>query len=407
MSQFNVVKNAVSADQIYFDVTVTNFQSTTTIPPVFYYNEQRTMPFIQNPEDYYLSIQRFTVETGSIPVFIPSIQPNQGNRDRTIYSITLEYTDPLLGTATSGQVFIDWVPEDRGAAIPPPPNQTQNGIQVLDTGYYNAYSYQYWCILISGFFQRAYDALVISATGLGITLPSDFAPQLVWDTTSNTATLYADVLGYDQNPNNLNTQIKIFWNAPLFYLFSSFPAFQFGFNQPLGKNFQLLPFFLGSAGTTPILDVNTVVPPAAPVVLFYAIALYQEVSTVANMTPVSSIVFTSNTLPIHPSQVSTPLVFNNSQQIALGGNNADIANIITDLVTDSGNYRPNLVYTPSAEYRLITLNGNRPLFNLDLQIFYRVKTGQLIPFRLASGQSVTIKIAFLKKSSRGGASVSA
>lgn len=400
MSQLNVVRNAASPDQIYFDVTVTNFQSTSQAPQPFYYNESRTMPFVNNPEEYYLSIQRFTVETGTIPVFIPSIQPNQGNRDLTIYSITLEYIDPLLGTATSGQVFIEWVPEDKGAAIPPPPNQTENGVQVLDTGYYNAYSYQYWCTLISGYFLEAYNDLVVSATALGITLPSAFAPQLNWDTTSNTATIFADVLGYDQNPNNLNTQIKIFWNAPLYYLFSSFPAFQFGYNQPLGKNFQLLPFFLGATGTTPVLDVNTIVPPAIPTTLFYAIALYQECSTVANMTPISSIVFTSNTLPIHPSQVSTPLVFNNNQQIALGGNNADIANIITDLVTDTGNYRPNLVYTPSAEFRLITLNGNRPLFNLDLQIFYRVKTGQLVPFRLASGQSVTIKIVFLKKSSR-------
>lgn len=400
MSQLNVVRNAASPDQIYFDVTVTNFQSTSQAPQPFYYNESRTMPFVHNPEEYYLSIQRFTVETGTIPVFIPTIQPNQGNRDLTIYSITLEYTDPVLGTINSGQVFIEWTPEDKGAALPPPPNQTQNGIQVLDSGYYNTYSYQYWCVLISGFFKQAYDNLDTAATGAGITLPSPFAPQLNWDTTSNTATLYADVIGYDQNPTNLNPQIKIFWNAPLYYLFSSFPAFQLGYNQPLGKNFQLLPFYLGAAGTTTILDVNTIVPPVAASVLYYAIPLYQEVSTVANMTPVSSIVFTSNTLPIHPSQVSTPLVFNNNQQIALGGNNADIANIITDLVTDSGNYRPNLVYTPSAEFRLITLNGNRPLFNLDLQIFYRVKTGQLVPFRLASGQSVTIKIAFLKKSSR-------
>jgi hypothetical protein len=51
------------------------------------------------------------------------------------------------------------------------------------------------------------------------------------------------------------------------------------------------------------------------------------------------------------------------------GNNSDIANIITDLVSETGAYRPALVYTPAAQYRLITLNGNRPLFNLDLTIF--------------------------------------
>lgn len=240
------------------------------------------------------------------------------------------------------------------------------------------------------------DDLITNATTAGITLPSLFAPQIIWDTTSNTATIYADFLGYDQNPNNPADQIKIFWNAPLYELWNTFPAFAFGYTGiTLGKNFQILPYYNSA---NPLLEVLS--PANPPVFQFNAIPVYQEESTLANLTPVSAIVFTSNTLPIQPSQVSTPLVYNNNQLISLGGNNSDIANIVTDLVTDSGIYRPNVVYLPSAEYRLITLYGNRPLFNLDLQIFYRIKTGQLIPIRIASGQGVTVKIAFLKKSTR-------
>ena len=119
MSQLNVVKNAVSADQIYFDVTVSNFASTTTVPPILYYNEQRVMPFINNPEDYYLTIERFTMETSTLPVFIPSIQPSPGNSDvnKTIYSVTLEVTNGL-GTFTNQQ-FIEWIPQDKSIAVPP------------------------------------------------------------------------------------------------------------------------------------------------------------------------------------------------------------------------------------------------------------------------------------------------
>ena len=84
MSQLNEVKNNAAPDQIYFDVTVSNFQSTTTQPPVFFFDEQRTMPFISKPEDYYLSILRFTMETASLPVFIPSITPAQGDLNKTI-----------------------------------------------------------------------------------------------------------------------------------------------------------------------------------------------------------------------------------------------------------------------------------------------------------------------------------
>lgn len=391
MSQLNVVKNSSSADQIYFDVTITNFQSTTTIPPLFYYNEQRTMPFVACPEDYYLSILRFTLETGTLPIFIPTIQPNQGNRNLTIYSVTLEYN--YLGTDYYAQEFIQWVPQDKSAEIPPPPNATATGIQVNTTGYYNCYSYQWWLSLVAEAFIVAFANLDAQVTGAGGTLPSTYPPYINWDTSSSSAVLYADVAGYDQNPNILIEQIGIYMNAPLFNLFNSFPSIYLGYVQVLaGKNFQLVVVNIGSTNLQ-------VVTPANGDPQWTAINTYQEYSTIAQWTPITAMVFTSNTLPIQPNQVSTPLVYNNGSQLQFGGNNSDIANIITDLVSNDGQYRPNLVYLPQAQYRYITLYGNRPLFNLDLQIFYRLKTGELVPFRIGSGESVTIKIAFIKKGS--------
>lgn len=391
MSQLNVVKNQSSADQIYYDVTITNFQSTTTIPPIFYYNDQRTMPFVACPEDYYLSILRFTLETGTLPIFIPTIQPNQGNRNLTIYSVTLEYE--FLGTNYIAQQFIQWSPQDKSAEIPPPPNATATGIQVNTTGYYNCYSYQWWLALVAQAFQVAFANLDAQVTGAGGVLPSAEPPYINWDTSSSSAVLYADVLGYDQNPNILIEQIGIYMNAPLFNLFNSFPSIYLGYVQVLnGKNFQIVVVNIGSTNLQ-------VVTPANGDPQWTAINVYQEYSTIAQWTPITAMVFTSNTLPIQPNQVSTPLVYNNGSQLQFGGNNSDIANIITDLVSTDGQYRPNLVYLPQAQYRYITLYGNRPLFNLDLQIFYRLKTGELVPFRIGSGESVTIKIAFIKKGS--------
>lgn len=395
MSQFNVVKNAANPDQIYYDVTVTNFESSTTVPPIFYYNEQRTLPFINNPEDYYLSILRFTVDTGTLPVFIPSIEPNQGDRNKTIYSVSLQWTGASTTTYTA-QAFLQWVPQDVSAYIPPPPNQTPNGLQVNDGGYYNCYSYSYFLAVLGEAFITAYNDLAAQVLAGGdAPLPSAYPPYIDWDTSSNSAVLYADVDGYDQNPSAGYTPINIYMNAPLFSLFSSFPAKYLGFqNIPQGKNFKLEPFNKGSTNLQ-------VVTPANGDPQWTAICMYQECSTTAAWTPITALVFTSNTLPIQPSQVSTPLVFINNQQVAFGGNNADTANIITDLVSDTGSYRPNLVYQPSSQYRYITLYGNRPLFNLDLQIFYRLKTGALVPFRLASGGSVTIKVSFIKKNTLG------
>lgn len=407
MSQLNPVKNAASPDQIYYDITVSNFQSTTTKPPVFFFNEQRNNPFIMNPEEYYLSILRFTMETTSLPIFIPSIQPNQPDRDKTIYSFTLEFTYPPAGTLgsqvySSAQTFVEWRPQNVDADLPLPPNQTVNRVQNNATGYYETYSYQYWIYLcdlaLGAAFADLRDQVIAAGGGSGVgAFPTTYAPFLNWDTTSEQAVLYADEAGFslDSRGQIEEDTIRVYMNAPMYGLFNSFPAVHLGYSVPNGKNFQLI---IANVGAINLITITPVVPSPAPAPqTFRAIAVYQECSTIANWSPITALVFTSNTLPIQTNQVSTPVIFDDNQLVNFAGNNSNIANIITDMVSDNGQYRPNVVYEPRAEYRLITMYGNRPLSNVDLSIFYRVKSGELIPFRINSGEAVTIKLAFLKK----------
>ena len=399
MSQLDPQLNAVSADQLYYDIVVSNFKSTTTKPPVFYFNESRTLPFIRNPEEYYLSILRFTMETGSLPVFIPSIEPNQADRDLTIYSFTLEYFDTTTATTySSGQTFINFIPQNSAnAATPPdPPSLTANGLQNNQTGYYDVYNYGWLISLMNIALETAFTNLKAAITGGGGTpIANDiFPPFFNWDTTSNTAVLYCDFSVFGVNGSAGANPYKIYCNAPLFGLFPTFPCKYLGYeNVALGKNFLFEPRNNGSSD----LDTITPDPPTVPTT-YRAVKVYQDISTIASFSPITAIVFTSNTLPIQANQVSTPLVFNNAQEVVLGGNNSNFANIITDLVSDTGQYKPNVVYNPSSEYRLITLYGNRPLFNIDLNIFWRTKFGQLLPFRINSGEAITMKVAFLKKS---------
>jgi hypothetical protein len=116
------------------------------------------------------------------------------------------------------------------------------------------------------------------------------------------------------------------------------------------------------------------------------------------MSPITAVVFTSATLPIQPSPNSTPVVYFDGKP-NLAGSNANVTNVITDIASDNGLYKPNLVYQPSSQYRLVTLYGNTPLTNIDFQIYYRLKDGSLAPFLLQAGGAVTLKIGFLKKSS--------
>jgi hypothetical protein len=344
------------------------------------------------PDDYEMSIIRFSTGTQSLPLFIPNIQPNQGDRDLTIYSVTLTYQ------IYEFQQFISFNSQDAGAELPAPPNQNVNGRQNNESGYYNIYSYSYFIESVYEAFQICFntlDAIVFAATGTN--LPTLYAPVISWDPTTNSANIYADSEAYDVNPTvfPLIDKIGVFMNAPLFSLFNSFPATYLGYAATAGKNYKIPFVDIGGTNCVNLIPPGQAIPvPPAVYTTYRAIVWSQEYSTVASWSPILSVVFTSNTLPIEANQVSTPVIFVNGQNVNLAGNNSDFANIITDIISGDGQYRPNLVYNPTAEYRRITLKGNRPLYSVDINIFYKLITGELQPLRLFSGESLTMKILF-------------
>lgn len=401
MSVLNERINDTLPDSIYYDVLATNFQSTTTPPNVFTFNEARSNPYVQNPSLYDLSILRFNIDTGTLPIFIPSIQPNQNNRDLTIYSITLVGNNNNLDGVEPFepiQKFIIWRPQDKSTIPPLPPSQTTSKTQENKGGYYNCYSYQWFLYEIYVAFQEALEEVLQQYSDNSIALPNGltadkcFPPVITWQYSSQSFILQAQLDLYSEL---VDKGIQIYFNAPLFSLFNSFPSVYEGYSNSIasyGRNNRIVIANIGGSNTSQLFPANIGIDDFS----YTVVNVYGEYSTTAPWSAISSIVFTSNTLPIEPNQVSTPLIFVNGLP-TLGGNNAAQENIITDIVSDTGIYRPSLTYVPSAEYRRIHLYGNRPLHNLDISIYYRLRTSELVPFRLSSGGSVSLKIGFLKK----------
>lgn len=380
-----------TADKIYYDITVSNISSVEAPPPLLYFNETRNNPFILNPESYYLSIVRFTLDTTTLPIIQPQIQPNQPNRDLTLYSFTLSWTNPVAPFQEFNyQQFVIYEPQNLGATVPAPPSQTVSGLQNNGTGYYDIYSTQYWIYLINKALIDAYNGLNALVVGAGLVLPSPNAPVMTWDNTGDIAILNVDNAGYnDSNPN----YISVWMNSNMYQLFSSFPVIIYGLSTTgLGKNVRIATTSLGGSNLIQF-------PPVAPT--YTAIQVVQEYSTIPVWTPITSIVFTSNTLPIIPNQVSAPLLFFNGNKFSSGGNNANISQVITDFVGSEGNYKPSITYLPTAQYRLVSLMGNTPVYNLDVEVFYKNRVGELVPFRLSSGSTATIKILFTRKGTEG------
>jgi hypothetical protein len=385
MSQLNQTKNDVNPSRIYYDIQVTNIESSTSQPPILYFNESRNVPFINVPEDYYMSIIRFTLDTQTLPIFIPTIQTNPVynptlDLNKTIYSFQFSY-----GNFNSGEIFIEWSPQNSYLEVPPLVTSGNISVQDITTGYYDCYTFEFFINLINQQMETAFNAFKASVVGFPV---DAISPQIAWDASQNVARLIFEKSFLNSNA----TPIFLFFNSALYGLFGSFNVIRNGYNLTNGKNFQILVIDYGGFNSYQLTDFITGVT-------YDVIEIIQEYSTISAWSPISSIVFTSNTMPIVSNQLSKPTVFVEGSFLGNYGNNSNFQQIITDLVTDTGFYKPSITYNPTAEYRYISMTGNQPLTNVDISVFYKTRVGQLVPFRLNSGGTCTLKILFSKKDS--------
>jgi hypothetical protein len=274
------------------------------------------------------------------------------------------------------------------------------------------------------------------------------APFLEWNEAELKADIYATLLfqtnyvneentiNYSSNPdvvfsvvgsNRVGTfgkgtpfNFQLAMNAPLYSLFNSFPATKKVLTAPITlyrENYYIINFFTtGNDLITPSVPLHT--PPTYPFVGTYyldasgnisypsahtaniahanlLIKQPQELSTIDTWTPINAIVFTTTSLPIIVNQFSASSSIGDKPPS--GSTSNEFAFIITDIQSNDQGFRPNVLYTPTAEFRRIDLTGNQPIRNIDISIFWRSTTGALIPMVLASGAQASIKLLFEKK----------
>jgi hypothetical protein len=362
-------------------------------------------------------------------------------------------------TNSSSVASVYWSADN--TSLTPPSFTELNGQNTATFPYYHCHSYSNFIDVVNTAIKEAYVANfnrlwnswfnVLSVANADF-LRAEFInivgrcfstpPYLEWNATLD-PTLYLNnlfsAMGNYYNPTrafaasgaNPNTQVSttgvlpplflsLAFNASLYSLFAGFPATETIINN---EKF----FIINIPKQVPVLLDTTTIPlrslPLMPDYPFlspyhnisngvfslpfptgstasyslqnYFIVLRQEISTIDAWCPISSIVFTSNQLPIIPSQFSSVNTTGNVVNSATIGNR--FALVITDLMTNQQGYRPNIIYNPTAEYRRISLTGNMGIRNIDINVFWRSRTGQLLPFRLPSGGSATLKLLFEKK----------
>ena len=385
-------------NNVYYDANIiNNDQSGTKDPPMLVFQDIRSTSILTYPHLYELSVVRFNLETAnSLPLWIPSIQPPKPpiivriigmdipfpqpyEPNLTTYSFTLDYKQADGQPFSSGQTFVEYEPSDYSAALP-----TGDGDTYIPYYYVKSFN------TIVQMFNNALTKAFVKLKTVADNPPSQYPPFFEWNSDTSKFILNADVMGYNLN-NEIENYISIYCNSALYTLISGFESDYYGVKALNGKNYRF------KMRTDPRglnlfqIDYSQ---------KYFAIQLYQEYSSGSLFSPVASIVFTTNMLPVIPANSSQPTIFNGSGSLINSGNNNNLTTMITDFESQDNNgygFAGSLTYIPSAEYRFISLNnGNDKINNIDITVYWKDQYSKLHPFYLLPGCKCDIKILFRK-----------
>lgn len=371
LSQFNL-KNPI---HLPYSLLKTNNDSSSLlnrragIPAVF--NELRNNFFLPAPIMYFMGITKFHLKnTSLLPVFIPLIADPASNQNITVYEIVIhDLNSDIYYPAT-----VEWAREDNTYDEP----QLSTTGKTIITPYYYAYTYQHVLNLINTAIDTAlndayspannHENPFFSLNKSNFNLQFNYSSQIFTENTD----------GYE-----------LYVNRPLYELLAGFNWT--GVADPRGGIFADDELFLLQVETD---DHKPYSFRTSQNVDYFTIE--QENTSLCNWNPVESIVFTTNSLPIVPTNLSFDEKYASTNPSALIGQSSQ-GNIISkfSIVIDAQNsYKQELIYTAEAEYRLFSMNSATPLQNLNISVFWSDYNGNLNPYLIPANGSVSVDILF-------------
>jgi len=365
---------------IYIDLDMINNSAGGDQVPLSF-EETRLHPFLDgDASDYYCTIVRFNIQTGdALPVMIPVIDTTQGDKDVTVYKVTIKRRNRSTGTViTSAEEAVVYVPSDHTVPVP---SLVAGGVQDVTSGYYNVYQYQDFVDMVNSALDLAWREAIV-----GTDVPEQ-APFLEFNPETYACSINTP-RQCEPGRSDPNDYYDIYFNSRLFELFIGFPADYYSDGQYKIK--------VRNRGES---NVRKLTYPGNVTIDY--LQMYQEMSSVGMWNPVSAVVFATTSLPIHPTQTSAPRIYNDkTNSTGIGYGSPNIANILSDFavpISATNQYRPEISYTPSAEYRLIDMFSNHNLTRIDLQVYWKDKYGNFHRFYLQPGCAAHIKILFRLK----------
>ena len=322
----------MQSNNVYIDLSISNsIQTVANSRVAVNFFQNSSQPILKSTNGYKLSIIRFTLNTESLPIFIPDMQ----SANTTVYSFTMEIN------GIQYQQFMNYEPQNLNPVDP--------------DEYYFVYNYQYLIYLLN-------ISLSSCLTNLALLTecPTTISPSITFDTTTQICSINLNDSYYGYNEP---TKINIYMNFALYTLLASFPCLMVN-KDVLGMDYQL----------------NNLMAP-----------LVQEYSSVPLWNPIGSVIFTSNLIPICQNQTPHIQVYQNGQ-LTNSASSYNFMNIMTDFIADNMQFVPFVQYAPTI-YRYLTLKPEAQIKDLDLQVFWVNKsTGVLKKLYIGVGGTCSVKI---------------
>ena len=377
------IKSIENTDHIYYNVDIIRQEGQESIPATFSLN--LTNSIMDTPEDYYMTVARFNIDGGVLPLFIFPIESGEAQTDPDKSSLTVTLRHVPTNTYYLQELI--YTP-DNIIPKPRPPSANKPLFNQTKSDYYYVYSYH----LLLEMVNTAISSALTTLKGSHV-VPQTVAPELIYNAETQLFSIIVERL-FITNPD-----VEVYFNNDLASYFNSFRLKFFGQNLLNGADFQFIfkddPFlsnFYDPYGIIPPAPVAFGNPPTPP---NYSI-FNQEYTTTRSMHSLEKIIFTTQALPVVQEYFRTAeSLLSDSPD---GGTSS--ISIMTDFSPDveaPGSPRSHFVYNPTAQYRLIDLKGNVEQKRINLQLFWSDNKNNIYPFFINSQGKISVKLLFVRK----------
>lgn len=368
--------NSEQNDKFYLGVRIGYNPGADGISPCRYI-EQLNQPILHNPSDYYMVVDKFTIPTQNIPLFVAEIQPPPNtNVNNTIYSVTLEYNGSI------SQQYIQFITEQPNIIPPAVVNQQNNSSK---SPYYFVYTYTNFIDMVNQTIANAFASLV----GLPVGAQS---PYFIFDPINERISLVTQYTNFNEGAS---PRINIYMNIALFTFFSGLSEQYLGYNMANGMDVRIIVRYDGNNTYNPILPNSP-----TPTTNSYLI-MTQQFPALVNWLSVKSIALVTNLIPcrlqysVGNIQTVGSNTSSNQSIVNVQGLLSSFEPILDTGVELAGSQ---LQYITNGPYKLINMTGKTSISTIDITAYWIDQFGNQYLIDIPFNQVAIIEFAFFKKS---------